>query len=341
MTDARIIDRGYRRFGGERTGVSGAVRSVAVATMQRALGIHRKARYKVLPVLIILITYVPAMVFVGITVITNQLPTQEENFEDNFGSGSEPQIIVDEDDNVTVIDGESLFEDAASSSDAATEAFTNQLIEDFPGQYGNIVLAIALFAAFVAPEVLCTDRRTGMLGLYLASPLTRPTYLASKAIAVGAVLLTVTLGPSLVLLVGYSTQGYGPSGVGDWLSTVGRIFAAGIGIAAFHTVISLAISSITSRRAVASSSFVVLLLGSGVLVAVLTEDGQMSERWGMLNVLTLPSEFAYRVFGQVSEVTPSTVPVMPAWSVYVAFFGWILAGLLVIADRYRRMEVTK
>ena len=41
--------------------------------------------------------------------------------------------------------------------------------------------AVLVFVAFVAPEVLCPDRRTGMLGLYLASPLTRDTYLVGKA----------------------------------------------------------------------------------------------------------------------------------------------------------------
>ena len=33
--------------------------------------------------------------------------------------------------------------------------------------------ALALFAALVAPEALCPDRRSGMLGLYLAGPLDR------------------------------------------------------------------------------------------------------------------------------------------------------------------------
>ena len=46
--------------------------------------------------------------------------------------------------------------------------------------YGFIISALIVFASFVAPEALCPDRRTGMLGLYLASPLTRDTYVLSK-----------------------------------------------------------------------------------------------------------------------------------------------------------------
>ena len=48
----------------------------------------------------------------------------------------------------------------------------------------------------------------------------RWNYLAAKALAVGMVLLTVTLGPPLLLLIGYSTQGYGPSSAADWASTI-------------------------------------------------------------------------------------------------------------------------
>ena len=64
---------------------------------------------------------------------------------------------------------------------------------DYPDTYGNITLAIILFAAFVGPEVLIPDRRNGMLALYLSTPLDRRTYLAAKGIATGLILGLVTL----------------------------------------------------------------------------------------------------------------------------------------------------
>lgn len=319
---ARILDRGYRHYAGERTGVWGAMGSVIRATTQRALGIHRKFRFKVLPALVIVMTYIPAMVFVGITVLTNRVEQQL----DSVGSGE--------------------FGDGplgGATGGGMAREFANQLISDFPSYYGYVVAAIALFAAFVAPEVLCTDRRTGMLGLYLASPLNRVTYLVSKAMAVGMLLLTVTLGPPLLMLAGYATQGYGPSGWGDWLSTVGRILAAGVGIAAFHTTVSMAISSITTRRAAASAAFTLLVIGSGSVLQFLVRNGAVGPDWGALNLLTLPRDYAYRVFGQ--EPPPFSMlggdALMSSGAVHAGFAGWIVVSVLVIADRYRRAEVTK
>ena len=309
MTAARIMDRGYRRYTGERGGVSVSMRSVIKYTVQRALGVHRKFRFKVMPILTIVISYVPAMVYVGVVVLTNQLEDQQA-----ATGGGLPQ--------------------------GAGRAVASQLIQDYPSLYGSIVAAIALFAAFVAPEVLCTDRRTGMLGLYMASPLNRWTYLAAKAVAVGMILLIVTLGPPVLLLIGYSTQGYGPSAFGDWVSTILRVFGLGVSLAFFHTMVSSAISSITTRRAAASASFIVMVMGTGVLVPLLISEADAPIWLSMFDLLTLPLEFGYKVFGQQSFPYINATAV-PAWNVYVGFFGWIMVAALIIWDRYRRVEVTK
>ena len=184
----RLIDQGYRPYDGPRGGRAQAVRSVTRTTLWRALGIHRPARAKVFPVVAIVLAYVPTAVYVGVAVIGNHL-------EREGGPG---------------------------------RAFAGAFIPSYASNEVQVVLAVLVVACFVAPEVLCPDRRNGMLGLYLASPLDRFTYLWAKAQAILIVVAVVTIGPSLILLIGYSTQGYGPDGVAEWFATFGRIIGAGL-----------------------------------------------------------------------------------------------------------------
>jgi ABC-2 type transport system permease protein len=67
--EARIFDRGYRRYDGERRGVTGAFFTLYLATLQRILGLRRGAKAKILPVLTIGIAYLPAIVVIGISVM--------------------------------------------------------------------------------------------------------------------------------------------------------------------------------------------------------------------------------------------------------------------------------
>ena len=69
MADARILDRSYRAYDGPRGGVPGAMRTVALHSMRHALGIKRRHGAKVLPVLTILLAYVPAVVFIGMVAL--------------------------------------------------------------------------------------------------------------------------------------------------------------------------------------------------------------------------------------------------------------------------------
>lgn len=67
--DAVIVDRGYRRFEGVRRGVAGGVRSVAWHTTRSILGLGRPARHKIFPVLIVVLAFVPAVIFFGVLLI--------------------------------------------------------------------------------------------------------------------------------------------------------------------------------------------------------------------------------------------------------------------------------
>src|SRR5262249_48033034 len=158
----------------------------------------RKFRYKVMPILTIVMSYVPYTVWIGIVVLTNRLERQTQGQGPGFAAG-------------------------------APHAFASQLIADYPSSYTFVIAAIAPFPVSPAPEARCPDRRSGMLGLYTAPPLDRWSSLPAKFAWVASILLPVTLAPPVLLLIGYATQGYGPSGLSDWASTIGRVVAAGVG----------------------------------------------------------------------------------------------------------------
>lgn len=292
LGDARILDRGYRRYTGPRRGTSGAVRSLVVHSMQRALGLKRSVWQKVLPALSIFIAYVPAIVFVGLTV-----------------------FIKD-----TLVNRLSL-------------------LPTYADYYGFISAAIVVFSAFVAPELLCTDRRTGMLGLYLASPLTRASYLLSKALAVVGLLAIVTLGPLLLMLLGLTIVGAGPDGPVAVLQVLGKIVLGGLAVAVLHASLSLAVSSTTTRKAAASAAIILILLASAAVSDALVTGADASPWFFCLNLLQLPFELVHRIWGQQSGIEAAVT--LTDGSIVGAYLAWTIVFGLFTWLRYRRLTVTR
>ena len=146
------------------------------------------------------------------------------------------------------------------------------------GDYGFFTgSALVLFAALLAPEALCTDRRSGLLGLYLAGPLDRTRYLAAKWAAVFAVMLLITVGPLLFVLVSFLVGGYGPS-VGETPELLLRILASGIVIALLYTALSMAVSSFTTRKAAAAIATVLVLIVPAAIVRPAIDSAGAPER---------------------------------------------------------------
>ena len=166
-----------------------------------------------------------------------------------------------------------------------------------PGRYyGFITAAIILFATLAAPEALCPDKRSRFLGVYLASPLNRSTYLLAKALAVVTVLLLVTLGPPLLLLIGLALQNDGPRSFASFMGTLGQIFVAGISLSLMFGAISLAIPSLTDRRAFASAGSLLMIVGSGIITMVIAFGLNGPKNVLAFGLNRLPFELALRIF---------------------------------------------
>jgi ABC-2 type transport system permease protein len=205
------------------------------------------------------------------------------------------------------------------------------------GEYtGFITMALALFAALVAPEALCTDRRTGMLDLYLAGPLDANRYLAAKWAAVASVMLVMTTGPQLFLLAAYGVENAGPSALHTPLLLL-RILVAGIGAALFYTAVSLGVSSLTTRRSVAAVATVLTLLVPTLVVAAAVESGGAPDEVALASP-SVSTEFAWRVFGDHRDPAEDGPPIshVSTGLVVAGLLGWIALGAGVCLVSYRR-----
>jgi ABC-2 type transport system permease protein len=205
------------------------------------------------------------------------------------------------------------------------------------GDYMFIIgSALALFAALIAPEALCPDRRTGMLGLYLAGPLDRNRYLLAKGLGVLAVMLLITVGPLLFMLAAFVIAGQGPS-VGETPLLLLRIVAAGLVTALLYVSLSMAVSSLTTRRAAAAVGVVLLLLVPASVVRPAIDAGAPN----VLDLLSFPFvvfDLSYRIFGEQPDDNTAPVRELATWVVAGGVAAAIVAGALVCWFRYRRIE---
>jgi len=66
VSDAVIVDRGYRSYEGPRLGRRGAIAAIVRESMRRALGLRRKARRKILPWSLIAMAIISVAALVGL-----------------------------------------------------------------------------------------------------------------------------------------------------------------------------------------------------------------------------------------------------------------------------------
>jgi ABC-2 type transport system permease protein len=217
-------------------------------------------------------------------------------------------------------------------------------VDDVIPTYGEYYLfvwaAIQVFAAFAAPEVLCTDRRTGMLGLYLASPLKRDTYLAAKAAAVGIVLALVTLGPPLFMLIARAVAGVGPDGIDGFASILWKVVVGGIVVAVLPLALSLAIAATTTRRAAASAAYILVTIGSIAVTETLIDAGSSANLF-VFDLAYLPLELVGRLYGEPPGSILTSAATVPTSNMVASYLVFTVLLLAFVRFRYQRIRVTR
>jgi ABC-2 type transport system permease protein len=216
----------------------------------------------------------------------------------------------------------------------------DQVIPTYAEFYLFVWAAILVFAALAAPEVLCTDRRSGLLGLYLASPLDRDTYLVAKAAAVGLVLSLVTLGPPLFMLIARTIAGVGPDGLSAFVGVLWRVVVGGIIVGALPAALSLAIASTTTRRAAASAAFILVTIGSAVVSETLVNSGA-SPALFVVNLPYLPLELVGRLYGEAPGFLSSSAADTSTAVMVVAYLALTVGCAVFVRFRYQSIRVSR
>jgi ABC-2 type transport system permease protein len=152
--------------------------------------------------------------------------------------------------------------------------------------YEWAMVPLGLFAAVVAPLLVCPDRRDGVLALYASRPITPLDYVGARWAAFGTVMLGAAWVPEAVLFGWNALDAERP---GDFLTenwdVVPRFLAAGGLVAVVLTTLALLVSTFATRRAYASVAMLaVLFVGSAV--------GEIAEEdlsGGVSDVLSLAS----------------------------------------------------
>lgn len=207
--------------------------------------------------------------------------------------------------------------------------------------YGIASTLLFVFAAVGAPELLCRDRREGVINLYLVRPLTGSDYIFARWTAFLVIMTGAAWLPQLVLLTGLAMGDPAPGSYlrANWLD-IPRFLAAGVAIAAYATTLAMLTASFTTRRAYAS----VFLVGLFVITTPFTtglasQVGGTAGQWiSMFNLTNIPVHVNDVIFGAPSRVTEG----VPAGELPSAVLvSWYLACTLIPAAilwlRYRRM----
>lgn len=186
----------------------------------------------------------------------------------------------------------------------AKEAADDFKLPSYPDYYQWAILPLALFAAVVAPLLLCPDRRDGVLSLYAARPITSTDYVGSRWAAFLAVLTIAAWLPEAVL---FTWNALDASSTGGWLSdnwdVMPRFLAAGVVVAVPLTTLSLFTASFAMRRAYAAVATLAVLVVGGAVGGIVQNnfEGSIKDVGSLADLLQVSLNTVDWIFGTTHD----------------------------------------
>jgi ABC-2 type transport system permease protein len=170
--------------------------------------------------------------------------------------------------------------------------------------YDWAMVPLGLFAAVVAPLLVCPDRRDRVLALYAARPITPLDYVGAR----WAAFLTVALGaawlPEEILFVWNTLDAREPASfVADNWDVVPRFLAAGATVASVLTTLALFVSSFATRRAYASVAMLAVLFIGSALGGIAEDnfEGSVSDVASLASLPQALTDSVHWIFGDQGD----------------------------------------
>ncbi len=175
-----------------------------------------------------------------------------------------------------------------------------------PADYYQVIsIILILFAAVMAPELLCPDRRDNVIHLYLVRPLTPTDYVFGRFMAFFVIVLALAYSGQIVLQLGLVLTAADPIDYlrDNWLD-IPRFLAAGVLLAAFIAVVPMAVAALTTRRAYAAAFVIGLFLITTAVAEGLTETAhchEVEEEDGQVELECTPGQEGEAVTGDAAK----------------------------------------
>lgn len=209
------------------------------------------------------------------------------------------------------------------------EVFTNR------EYYSFAFFPLLLFAATMAPELVCPDRRNSVITLYLVRPLTTTDYIGARWAGFVTTMLVVLWLPQVLVFVAQMLSASDTTGyLTDHFDLIPRVAASGAIYAVTLTTLTLFAASFTDRRSYAAVGMLAIVLISGAVGGIAGDalDGSAAEWVQLVSIGELLLQTNDWVFGAFEpELSPAA---------YVAALAGLVAlAALVVWDRYRRLSL--